>query len=1116
MSKARGQPSGGLGLEDELSFGSDEDLIADVGEISLPITDSPSLGGPSSNSHVSNSNNNGSNSSSSSKPEKSSGGLFRSKKDKIPNNTNNELKGEKEKRKRTTTEETVKSITSTNKPHNKILQQPSLAKSSLIIDPALESVLDVSSLTNPTINKRNSFATSSSSSLLSSHKSPPSSFKTTTSSKLDLISLSSSNNGNIGGVEKKKKGFMSSFRGLGSNNKKKEDPFSVFGIQSNGSSPIKNRHDLASLNSRDSYTSRSDLSRQQSSDVTSSTLSSPRTDSFDHSIRNKHTLAPISMSPFQAHPPDLTPDSATRSSISASSKRPSISSFARRASTMTTTSFAPSELPGEESPALSQDMLYKFPAVDLPPNPQSRKNSETNSDQLLRPALTTRSTNSSMNIPPSPNLSSDIVSVLIPTFPATLSSLSSIQILQATVIRKTFAIGNNGGMPDKDKSNSIRSLTSVLSSGNQSNSGYNQISKKPIWVTQQLVLTSFKVGGTTPQSTPNPNEYLSKSNPSRTIAHLHLFSVPGLSSASSSSNNKSPSKGSSIGLGIGSSQTFGRRPSLSQNAMNEEIELERKIISRDSTAGVWTEDENGRKFVMRIGFGQSRSAESETEWIIEMRNAEQQQEWIRQIKSIATVIRAEREGHGQAIRNAYSDAVRGDELAMELDLQRNSAPSSQAPSRPESMAVPDIMASGSRNSMLFNIPHQEVMMSRDPSAARAESPEMLPPTPLIGDFNNLNIDNNGISRSKSLSRGRINSISSPFDTQDSTPNSTPSSSRNGSLVPGSAGTLSRIGGSLHRHDKQGSFSSSSSGTSSNNLAKRYAAGIPPPPPIAPPPSVPLPALPGEMVTNEIQSQGRLSLPLPEDDNISQIRQSARAVSLPTSTLSPNQPASKIRKNNLKDAFKPIPLVPEMETSPKIGISDTISSRTSSPLTIDSSSITSPKPQMVLPPTPPLRKSTLTPTVYTTDIESPTVRSELGNEFYTPTETPTSTFSSTIPPQSLSQSTEGGDTIDSSIISTPRITMNESSNPYENHLSPTFDNTYSDKRPENTRYASSINSFTPSIESRSTTTSSNGRRRREKKIAVDIMSEFNESPDAAFEVEGEEEIKEDRPRAIRFA
>lgn len=37
------QPSTGLGIEDELSFGSDEDLIADVGEIALPATVPDSL-----------------------------------------------------------------------------------------------------------------------------------------------------------------------------------------------------------------------------------------------------------------------------------------------------------------------------------------------------------------------------------------------------------------------------------------------------------------------------------------------------------------------------------------------------------------------------------------------------------------------------------------------------------------------------------------------------------------------------------------------------------------------------------------------------------------------------------------------------------------------------------------------------------------------------------------------------------------------------------------------------------------------------------------------------------------------------------------------------------------
>ncbi|WVW79888.1 hypothetical protein I302_101858 [Kwoniella bestiolae CBS 10118] len=1101
-------PSAGLGIEDELSFGSDEDLLAEVGEI--PIT-SPVVGGESSTSHVSG------------KTDKAkSSGRFRSlgggKKD-----------GDKEKRKRTATEETVRlapplptSSTGTTSVFKKDKSSSkTLAKSSLVIDPSLvESVLDVTSTstTRPPTNtsttilsSKNKSRDSLSMSGSSSHKSP----SITSSSKNDLVSLTA-----VGGG--KKKGFMSSLKGLGGNTKnKKEDPFSVFGISNK--TPQPQRPEVASLRSRDSFGGRSDYSRQQSFDIPSSSFSSPRTGSSDNSIK-KHTLAPISTSPFQAHPPDLTPDSTIRSSISNSSKRPSISSFARRASVMTSTSFATSEQAGEESPVLSKAVLHKFPIVDQPP-PE-------------RPGLITRSTTSSLAIPASPMLNPEIVSVLLPSFPSSISALSSIQILQATVIRRTVpSTTYNGGMPDKEKSSSIRSLTSVLSSSNNANSS----TTKPIWITQQLVLTSFKVGESTPQSTPDPNEYLSPSR-SRTIAHLHLFSVPGSSSAGRSPNHKGP-----IGLGIGggSSQTFGRRPSLPSNAMNEEVELERKVISKDSTAGVWNHDEGGRKFVMRIGFGTEDldQQEAENEWVVEMRNADQLQEWIRQIKSIAIVIRAEREGHGHAIRNAYSDAVRGDDLALELDLQRSSSPSVKSPaSRPESVSVPSVL-SGNRDSAFSDIPAHSATMEKVPSAARAESPDMLPPTPLVEDVNGrlgqLDLGREiGIPRSKSLSRGQV---PSPTYQTPSAP-----TARNGSIVSNSGSAISRIGGSLHRHAKQGSWSSSASGGSGHFSRRNGNLPPAPPPPMAPPPNVPLPALPAEspleldvsvvpgskerpspediqkpeegvlrspggieFITpfqspsasfdpisiaedvngdGKLSSEARLSLPSAEDDAILRLRQSTgRSTSLPDNSMQSPSLGGKARKDRLLNAFKPIPLVPELETSPKLGVvSPTIGgmgdSRTSSPLTIGSSS-PSVLPEMIRPPTPP-RRSTLTSNVNSNDT---------GNggsmEFHTPTETPIVSF-----PGPNTQSTEG------SILSTPS-TINE----------PRPDLGESKKS-----YTSSINSFTPSVESRSTTASSSRRRLRERKIAVDIMSEFSETPSAAFDVDGEEEIREDRPRVIRFA
>ncbi|WWC59858.1 uncharacterized protein I303_102420 [Kwoniella dejecticola CBS 10117] len=1207
MPRPKPQPSG-LGIEDELSFGSDEDLLAEVGEINLSQQPEAISSAPQSQSqsHVSQN--------AKVKSEKTkSGGMFKL----------GHISKDKDKRKRTATDETIR--LGTGSTTSKEDDKKSLAKSSLVIEPSLvESVLDVtsSSISNSNSSRMDSprmslrgpgFKSGSGSrdslSISSSTKSP--SMSLSSASKHDLVSLSP-----VGAQGGKKKGFMSSLRGLGGNKDRDKDrkEESMYGYGNGIGHNKPYRPDLASVRSRDSFGTRSDISRQHSFDLSSNHTysSSDHSHSHSHSVQKQthaHTLAPISMSPFQAHPPDLTPDSATgtRSSISASSssKRPSISSFARRASVITSTSFATSENQGlagnshdshdisdnyYESPVLSKAVLHKFPIVDVDVDGDTdignAKAEVQNQDQTRLHASEDAKHRSSLAIPPSPQLSSHIVSMLLPSFPASLSSLQSIQILQAAVIRKIlpgsgFGSGSGSGMPEKEKSTSLKSLTSVLSSGNTSQTNYQggNGSKKPIWITQQLVLTSFKVGGSTPTSTPDPNEYLSasssSSSTSRTIAHLHLFSIPGASS------------------GSGSSQaTFGRRPSLPSGAMNDEMELERKMITHESTAGVWNEDENGRKFVMRIGLGMAlrdgegtqdrEGIDSDREWIVEMRNADQLQEWIRQIKSIAVVIRAEREGHGQAIRNAYSDAIRGDDLALELNLQRNSSPSVSSIKSPTSRSTSVVPSQ--RNSAISEIPlplplpssHHDVRsdaqlgvsvgsggMERNPSAARAESPTMLPPTPIVeemaGQFDHMQIgpavlltpEASSAStrvRSKSLDKGPFDLDMKYGNTDSMSPlTSTPTSTSNGS-VHGNAGAgvnaISRIGGSLHRHAKKESWSSSASGGSNSIIPRRYGGLSPPPPPMAPPPNVPLPALPNETSSSpHPASLNNHSTPYPHTgiehagDGLQLHHQSESTSATATSSVYPAPPPTSSsatssvsasasnsagtprgemieRKDRLMNAFKPIPLVPELETSPKI------SSISDSPAILTSA---------FRPPTPPRTRQSSSNTGAIGRSRETSVDSS--QRYHTPViasteiQTPTPSFSVTLP---YSQSTEGGETV----LSTPNTIheyphshsrhgienesakANENGNGLRNASSDQL-SVASASNSKQFEYEGSVRSFTPSIDSRSTTNSS-ARRRREKKVAVDIMSEFSETPDAAYQVEGEEEIKEDRPRVIRFA
>ncbi|WVQ94706.1 hypothetical protein IAU59_001786 [Kwoniella sp. CBS 9459] len=1077
----RHQPagSGGLGIEDELSFGSDEDLLADVGEIRLSneVPPLPAAQASTSGGHGT-------------KGEKK--GMFKS------------LGGkkEKEKRKRTATEETVRLAPPVNAvpsastgggssgTSKKDKSSKHLAKSALVIDPNLESVIDLS-------NMAHSRTSTGSNSVGARTGSTPS-----------LVSTGYGKD-SVG----KKKGLMGALRGFGKSGGKKEELIS--------------QRSLAQMRSSESFGTRSDISRQQSFDLTSSTFSSPQTESSGHSNpMHHHTLAPISMSPFQAHPPDLTPESTIRSSTASGSislsKHTSMSSFARRASVITSTSVATGET-GDRSPALSKAVLHQFPTVE-DQDPLETAVRSPHQEKMMRPNLVSRSTNSSLGLPlppPSPLSAglSDITSVLLPTFPASISSLSSIQILSATVIRRIFITGANG-MPDKERGGSIKSLASVLSGGNN---GYNAgppPSRKPMWITQQLVLTSFKVGGSTPQATPDPSEYSERGASSRTISHLHLFNIPG---GSSSPSTKSPSKSSPIGLGIGpgSSQSFGRRPSLT-SAGAEEGEIERQMITGDCTAGVWEDEEGKRKCVMRISFG--REAEGEGEWVVEMRNGEQLQEWIRQIKSIAIVIRAETEGHGRVIRDAYaSGAVRGDDLALELDMARHASLRSPTSSTSRSGSISGLgySASNHRDSLISELsgngpalPYlpetyhvdRPVAVDRNPSAARAESPNMLgSPAQESDDRLATHMNDLSLNRSRSLSK----------TLEDAT--STPGSSRAGSVSVAQTPAISRVGGSLHRHNKQGSWSSSASGGSS--IARKYGNARVPPPPSAPPPNAPLPALPdftshpkgatielGEAVqfspsfsSGTEGMEPRLSLPSPSSDDtdlaLLQARQAARSSSLPT-PASPDD-AAKVaalkRKERLMAAFKPIPLVPELETSPRMGYSNVyenhggLASVVSSPRP-DSADIDMPSP-VIRPPTPPRKKSS--PSAPTPQLKQGEVNldHETPMEFYTPIETHTSSFP--LPPSTSHATDDTAESMSVSVLSTP--------------------STISELRPEPTRYASSISSV-PSMGSGT----SAGRRRRERKVAVDIMSEFSETPDAQFSADGEEEINENRPRVIRFA
>lgn len=513
------QSSTGLGIEDELSFGSDEDLIIDVGEIALPATVS----------------------------------------DPVPN-----AKADKDKKSRFKFSGKKKSedasvLASAQSQHNtREMRDTSrkrekkgkdgfgLASASLVLDPQMESVLDLTS--------------------------GAAYYSAGSASGGSTPSLPSVTSGSITS-SKKKGGFRNALKGLGMKNESEKS--SLFATRQR-----EKLDKLKQVQSIDSFStgeyckfdfqkcmgSLADamlLAMQPSVDLSLSTYSSRRTDTTMSSVYHHLTSTNAPGTKLRAEKED-----------SLHSKSTSVSSI--------TPSRPPSYANNDRHPPASNNksILEKFP--EAPTTKQTIPLSNPSS-------LSFRA--------PSPFLNPALTSILLPSFPATPSSLQNIQILSTTVIRCT-----RSSSVEKERSSSLRNLAGGLGNGSSSSS------KRPIWVSQQMVLTSFKVGGNTPVGSPNPEATPvipseSGTDGAKTTAHLHIFSIPTVTPRSSLKSSTSPIK-----------------PSPPQ----PQVELERMMLKADSTAGFWEEDSGERKFVMRIGFGYGKGEEKEgegVEWIVEMRNA---------------------------------------------------------------------------------------------------------------------------------------------------------------------------------------------------------------------------------------------------------------------------------------------------------------------------------------------------------------------------------------------------------------------------------------------------------------------------------------------------------------
>ena len=187
----------------------------------------------------------------------------------------------------------------------------------------------------------------------------------------------------------------------------------------------------------------------------------------------------------------------------------------------------------------------------------------------------------------SPVESSDLVGFLVPPFPTTEPTLEGTTILSTTVMRRV-------PLPAAQAEKWAKSFRSSQSSSNSTSS------RRSIWQTHQLVLTSFRLGGS-PTATPDP----STEAITRTVAQLHLFAF------------NTPPRGRSSSTSLNSNSTSGRlRPTASMEGAGK-VEVDRRAVKSDTIAGVWEGDEEstpGRKWVLKVRFGDDEV----DEWLCDM------------------------------------------------------------------------------------------------------------------------------------------------------------------------------------------------------------------------------------------------------------------------------------------------------------------------------------------------------------------------------------------------------------------------------------------------------------------------------------------------------------------
>ena len=344
--------------------------------------------------------------------------------------------------------------------------------------------------------------------------------------------------------------------------------------------------------------------------------------------RSLTQLAPIDTTPFRFNPSSPSPVMRSASVVHAQTPPIHVNPSSQSTSTPPPKTLLSSStfqglfnksetsvnLPTPSAPECSASFSSGYLTSTREPEVPDFDRAESHARSTTRPSVI--STTGSPQPTSASDVTSELAAMLIPGFPTTLASIEAVTILNSVVMKR---VTTASATPEKKLPPFRPGTSSVLSAFRSE--------VKPVWVSHQLVLTSFKMDESSPHTSPDLAEFggdlRAKPAPSRsqTFAHLHLFAI-------SPPQSRTPPRPSTSG-----SMSFfvaGRRPGTAQSLMNEaaaKIEVDRRALGPETFAGVWDEDsgDTKRKFVLKIVFEQGNL--DEKSWLCSMPNA-----WVVPIK----------------------------------------------------------------------------------------------------------------------------------------------------------------------------------------------------------------------------------------------------------------------------------------------------------------------------------------------------------------------------------------------------------------------------------------------------------------------------------------------------